>query len=41
MSRTIRKKRNGSGPFKGSYQRMKSKIGRRRQAGIPCPKKKK
>ena len=41
MSRTIRGKRNGTGPFKDSYQRKKSKIGRRRKAGIPCPKKKK
>lgn len=40
MSRTIRRKRNGSGPFKDSYQRKKSKIGRRRQAGIKCPKSK-
>ena len=40
MSKTVRKKRDGSGPFKGSYQRTKSKIGKRKQAGIPCPKKK-
>ena len=40
MSKTIRKKRGGSGPFKGSYQRAKSKIGKRQRAGLPCPKKK-
>ena len=39
MSKTIRKKRDGSGPFKGSYQRTKSKIGKRRKAGQKCPKK--
>ncbi len=41
MSKTIRGKRNGSGPYKDSYQRKESKIGKRRQAGNPCPKKKK
>ena len=41
MSKTIRKKRDATGPFKGSYQRQQSKIGRRQQAGVPCPKKKK
>jgi len=41
MSRSRRGVRDGSGPFKDSYQRKKSKIGRRRKAGIPCPKKKK
>lgn len=40
MGKTIRKKRDASGPFKGSYQRKTKKIGRRREAGIPCPKKK-
>lgn len=39
MSKIVRKKRDGSGPFKGSYQRKKSKIGKRKQAGVPCPKK--
>ena len=39
MSKTVRKKRDGSGPFKGSYQRKTKKIGRRKSAGIPCPKK--
>lgn len=39
MSRTIRKKRDGSGPFKGSYQRKTKKIGKRQKAGKPCPKK--
>jgi len=40
LGKTIRKKRNGTGPFKSSYQRQKSKIGRRKKAGLPCPKKK-
>jgi len=39
MSRTIRKKRDSTGLFKGSYQRKTKKIGRRQQAGVPCPKK--
>jgi len=41
MSRTIRGKREGTGPYMKSYQSMKSKIAKSRQAGIPCPKKKK
>jgi len=32
--------RTGNGPYKNSWQRKKSKIGKRKQAGIPCPKKK-
>lgn len=39
MSKTVRKKRDGTGSFKDSYQRTKSKIGKRKQAGIPCPNK--
>jgi len=38
MSYSKRKKRTGSGPYKGSYQRKKYGIGRRRKAGIKCPK---
>ena len=38
MGKTVRKKRDASGPFKGSYQRKKYGIGRRKEAGIPCPK---
>lgn len=31
--------RNGTGPHKGSYIRRKGgKIGKRRRAGQPCPK---
>ena len=33
--------RNGTGPAKGSYQRKTSGIGKRAQAGIKCPKKRK
>lgn len=36
MSKTIRKKRDDSSPFKGSYRRQKSKIGRRKN--LPYPK---
>jgi len=39
LSKTVRKKRDGTGSYKDSYQRQKSKIGRRKQAGLPCPKK--
>jgi len=39
LSRTIRGKRDGSGPFKDSLQRKKSKIGKRKKAGQKCPKK--
>jgi len=38
MSKTARGKRNGTGPYKGSYQGRTSKVGRRQQAGKPCPK---
>ena len=41
MGRTKRGVRNGTGPYKGSYQRRTSKVGRRVQSGKPCPKKKK
>jgi len=37
MSYKKRSKRDGSGPYKGSPR----KIGRRKQAGIPCPVKRK
>lgn len=40
MGKTIRKKRDASGPFRGSYQRKVKKIGKRQSAGLPCPKKK-
>ena len=39
MSKTVRKKRDGTGPYKGSLQRTKSKVGKRKQAGQKCPKK--
>jgi len=38
MGKTIRGKRTGTGPYKGSYQDRTSKVGRRQQAGEPCPK---
>jgi hypothetical protein len=40
MSRTVRGKRDGSGPYSGSYQRKHSGVGRRKQAGMKCPFKK-
>ena len=41
MSYTQRGKRDGSGPYRGSARRKAEgkKIGRRRSAGIKCPKK--
>lgn len=39
MSKTIRGKRDGSGPYKQSFQRKKNNIGRRKQKGEKCPKK--
>lgn len=41
MSKTRRGKRDGTGPYKGSYQKKTSKVGRRKAAGQPCPKSKK
>ena len=37
MGRNARGKRDGTGPYRGSYQRKKSGIGRRRAAGQRCP----
>lgn len=37
MSRTVRGKRDGSGPFKGSFRSRTSSVGRRRAAGVRCP----
>lgn len=31
--------RDGSGPYKGSYQEQTAGVGRRQQAGEPCPAK--
>jgi len=39
MSKNIRGKRNGTGPYKESYQKKTSKLGKRRAKGMPCPKK--
>ena len=39
MSKNQRGVRDGSGPFKGSYQQQKVGKGRRQMAGQPCPKK--
>jgi len=41
MSRTVRGKRDGTGPYKGSYQRKNVGKGRRVASGKPCPKKRK
>ena len=40
MGKTKRGKRNGTGPYKDSYQRRIKKLGKRRAAGKKCPIKK-
>ena len=35
-----RGKRDGTGPYKHSYQKQKSDKGKREESGKPCPKKK-
>lgn len=40
MARTKRGVRDGTGPYKGSYQRKAKGVGRRRAAGQKCPKRK-
>ena len=39
MGKLIRGKRDGTGPYKGSFRRRveKKSIGRRRAKGAPCP----
>ena len=37
MGQNQRGKRNGTGPFKESFQRQNSGEGRRQQAGETCP----
>lgn len=39
MSKTARGKRNGTGPYKDSYQRKSKRIGKRQAAGEKCPNK--
>ena len=39
MAANKRWKRNGTGPYKGSYQKKTVGVGRRQQAGKKCPKK--
>lgn len=41
MSKTVRSKRNGTGPYKDSYQRKRSSKGKRIKSGQRCPKRKK
>lgn len=38
MGRNARGVRDGSGPYKGSYQKKISGLGRRKAAGQVCPK---
>ena len=40
MGYSKRKKRDGSGPRARSYQRKKYGIGKRKKAGVKCPKRK-
>ena len=37
MGKDKRKARTGDGPYEESYQKMKSKIGKRKQRGEVCP----
>jgi len=39
MGKNIRGKRDGTGPYKNSWQRKNKKKGRRQEKGEPCPKK--
>jgi len=39
MSRTVRGNRDGTGPYKDSYQKRKGNKGKRQQSGQKCPKK--
>ena len=41
MGRSRRGKRDGTGPYRGSYMYKKHGTGRRRRAGQPCPKRRK
>jgi len=41
MGKTMRGKRDGTGPAKGSYQQQTVGKGRRQMKGLSCPKKKK
>ena len=38
MARNARGKRDGTGPYKGSYERKSGGGGKRKAAGEPCPK---
>ena len=38
MSKTTRGKRDGTGPYKGSQERRSGGQGKRRSAGVKCPK---
>lgn len=38
MGYKIRGKRDGTGPYRGSFQRRQGGLGRRRSAGQKCPK---
>jgi len=40
MSKLQRGKRDGTGPNEGSFQKQNVGVGKRQQAGEPCPKKK-
>ena len=39
MGQNQRGKRTGTGPYKDSFQKQNAGVGRRQQAGEPCPKK--
>ena len=37
MSKEVRGKRDGTGPYKASAERSVSNVGKRQQRGEPCP----
>jgi len=37
MALNQRGKRDGTGPYKDSLQRQGTRVGKRKQAGLPCP----
>jgi len=39
MGKNARGVRDGTGPYKDSYQKKHSKVGKRQQVGEKCPKK--
>ena len=38
MGKTVRGKRDGTGPYRGSYRAKTKKVGKRKARGEKCPK---